>query len=43
MNAGFCVTLEALTDEVKELSLCYGGMGRVTVSASQTEGNLKGR
>ena len=43
MNAGFRVALEALTDEVKEISLCYGGMGRVTLPASQTEACLIGR
>jgi xanthine dehydrogenase/oxidase len=43
VNAGFRVLLEPQRNKVKEISLCYGGMHYKTVSASKTEGHLKGR
>ena len=45
MNAGFRVQLAPQTNDfsVQDISLCYGGMSYVTVSASQTEQKLIGR
>ncbi len=45
VNAGFRVLFEPHLPQyiVKEISLCYGGMSYITVSASKTEKSLLGR